>query len=205
MSKNILVTGKRGFIGKQLIIGKAFRGRLGNYKTLLQQTKDSEGIIHLASSSNKRKCEFNPKKCIDSNLLGLCNVLEVALKRNLWVLFISTFQIKEQNLYSLTKLVGEELCRIYQKKGLKVKILRLPIIYGPEDKLDKIVTKFINEIKNGIEPKINNSKKFYFVYVNDIARVIENEVSILKGNFGTKCSLLELKEGIKECLNERKK
>ena len=205
MKRNILITGKKGFIGRQIIGGKEFKGRLENYKSLLNQTKDIIGIVHLAAVSNNRLCQMNPKKCINSNLISLCNILEVALKRNIWVLFISSFQIKEMTLYGLSKLFGEELCRIYQQKGLKVRIIRLPIIYGPDDRQDKIVTKIIRELQFGINPKITTNKKFHFIYVNDAAKTIENEVSIIEGKLGKKYSLHQLKDGIKECLREKKK
>jgi len=196
----ILITGKHGFIGKRLSMGKKFTGRLENYQAVMKATYKMEGIIHLAAVSNKRLCEANPEKCIHSNLLGVYNVLEVALQRKIWVLFISSFAVREKSFYGLTKLMGEELCRVYQRKGLKVKVLRLPIVYGPGDKSDKVVTKIINELKQGIEPTINTSDDFYFAYVDDVARVIENEVEVLKGGIGTQCNLHTLTEGIKECL-----
>ena len=200
--KKVLITGQTGFIGSRLK-GKRFTGRTTNYSQLWKESEGVEGIVHLAAKSNKRICDADPKACVESNLLGLCNVLEVAFKKNLWVIFTSTFRIREQSLYGLTKLVGEELCRLYQQKGVRVKILRLPVVYGPGDKLDKAVTKFINLIKAGCEPNIDTNDKFYFSYVNDIAKLIENEVAVFQGRLGKKYSLTELSNGIKECLNAR--
>jgi nucleoside-diphosphate-sugar epimerase len=200
----ILVTGKSGFIGKR-VKGKSFKGNILSYRDLLRSTTGIEGIVHLAAKSNLRRCEENPKECIDTNLTGFANVLDVALKRDLWVIFISTFQVTELNLYGLTKLAGEELCRVYQKKGLRVKILRLPIVYGPSDKSDKIVTKFISEIRQGFEPSIDTEKKFHFAYVDDVANIIESEVNILQCNLGKKYSLTDLANGIRKCLNEKEK
>jgi nucleoside-diphosphate-sugar epimerase len=105
----------------------------------------------------------------------------------------------------MTKLVGEELCRIYQNEGLKVKILRLPIVYGPDDRHHKVATRIMNAIKSGFKAKIDNKKKFYFAYVTDIAKVIENEVDMMMGNIGKKSSLMTLDEGIRKFLHEEKK
>jgi nucleoside-diphosphate-sugar epimerase len=105
----------------------------------------------------------------------------------------------------LTKLAGEELCRAYSEKGVRVKILRLPIVYGPGDKQDKVVTKIINELRSGMKPKINTNQKFYFAYVEDVAKIIESEVEVLQGKFGKKYSLHELAAGIKKCLKEKER
>ncbi len=201
---NILITGKKGFIGNQLN-GKAFTGRVENYNALFDAADGVEGIVHLAAVANRKDCQDKPLQCITTNLVGLYNVLEVALKRNIWVLFISTYQIKEKTLYGLTKLTGEELCRIYKNKGLNIRIIRLPIVYGPNDKPYKVVTKIINDIKNGIEPEINNDDKFFFLYVDDAVKMIENEINIIFGGSNKKYSLYDLVDGIKKCLNEGKR
>jgi nucleoside-diphosphate-sugar epimerase len=201
---DILITGYKGFIGRGLK-GKPFIGRVENYKELVNATEDVIGIVHLASKVNKRVCADNPKACIETNLLGLCNVLDVALSKNLWVIFISTYQIREQHLYGLTKLLGEELCRLYAKKGLKIKIVRLPIVYGPNDIPTKVVTKFINELKNNVVPKIDNNEKLYFAYVDNVIQIINNEMNILKHNIGVPYTLIELVDGIRKVLHEEKK
>jgi nucleoside-diphosphate-sugar epimerase len=86
-----------------------------------------------------------------------------------------------------------------------VKILRLPIVYGEKDRPDKIVTKFINQLKSGIEPKIDTEDKFFFLYVDDAAKLIESEVNVLNGGSGKKYSLLDLADGIKKCLTDADK
>ncbi len=205
MKDTVLITGKNGFIGKNISGGKEFVGNIANYMALDEQTNDVTGIVHLAAKSCNARCEEDPVGCINANLIGLCNILSIALSKKLWVLFISTFQVKEINLYGLTKLTGEELCRLYQKKGVKVNILRLPIVYGANDRKHKVVTKIINELKNEIEPTINTVEKFNFVYVKDVAHIIENEVDVMELGFGGNYTLHDLVSGIKECLNEEKK
>lgn len=200
MNENILITGHEGFIGRNIPWGKSYSYPTLDIPFLDVETDEVEGIIHLASVSNKRLCEEYISKTIHSNIEGVNNVLEVAFRKKLWVLFISTYQITEQNLYGLSKLVGEEMCRIYHKKGLNVKILRLPIVYGMEDREDKIVTKFINQIRKGREPEVFTDEKFYFSYVEDVVRLIESEVNIINGGQGKKYSLHDLKKGIQECL-----
>ena len=202
MKKDVLITGKRGFIGRRISGGKSFKGNLLDKKALMSQVEDMVGIVHLAAKSDRRICERNPKAAIESNLMGLCNVLEVALEKDLWVLFISTFQVSERNIYGLTKLMGEELCRMYQKYGVKLKIVRFPIVYGPDDKTDKVFSRILHMLKYKVEPDIETEDDFYFLYVDDAVEVIENEVDILNGGFGKPYTLRELTAGIKECLKE---
>lgn len=198
-----LITGANGFIGKHLK-GKHFQGDVSSYEELWEQSKGCSGIIHLAAESNKRECEAEPLRCIETNLVGAYNVLEVALNQNLWVLFISTFQVTEVNLYGISKLFGEELCRLYRAKGVNLKILRLPIVYGPNDRDYKVVTKIIKQVKNGIEPLVED-RSFNFMYVDDVARRIENEGIVLDGGWGEKHSLTDLVAGIKECVHAETK
>jgi nucleoside-diphosphate-sugar epimerase len=200
MKDNILITGKNGYIGKSIEGGREFKGRLEDYKELLKESEDVTGIVHLAAKSNRRDCEEDPASVLFSNILGAYNVLMAALERKAWVLFISTYQIRERSIYGLSKLMGEELCRMFKRRGLKVKILRLPIVYGPGNRSDKVVTKLIEELQSGIEPVIDTDEKFYFAYVGDVAKIIEDEVNILEGGYGRPYSLRSLTDGIKTCL-----
>ena len=202
MNDNILITGKRGFIGRWVAGGRPFLGCIQNIADLMRETADITGIVHLAAKSNNKVCEANPKRSIETNLVGLCNVLETALHKDIWVLFISTYQVKEKNLYGISKLMGEELCKVYKDLGVRVNILRLPIVYGPKDKPSKVVTKIINEIKEGKEPVINTDDSLYFAYVEDVAHMIESEVAVLEGYPEKFYNLRDLVDGIRECLNE---
>jgi nucleoside-diphosphate-sugar epimerase len=200
MNEDILITGANGFIGKKMNYGKAFEGRLDDIDSIFKQTNGITGIIHLAGKSDKRLCDADPTACIDSNLVGLCNILNIAMVKKIWVLFISTYQIKENHLYGLSKLMGEELCRVYKKKGVDVRILRLPIVYGIGGNDEKVVNKMINKIKNGEEITIDNNDKFFFAYIDDIIKMIESEVSVIKGNGPIDYSIRDLISGIREVL-----
>ena len=203
MNKDILVTGKNGFIGKALDGGRDFCGRVENFRELFLASKNIQGIVHLAAASHRKKCAQDPIACIRTNLLGVANVLELAKVQKAWVLFISTFQVREQGLYGISKLMGEELCRTYQAKGVNVRIIRLPIVYGHNDAYDKVVMRVIRQMKEGKQVTCSNDEH-YFAYVDDVARMIESEVDIMSGGIGTKHSFRDLKEGIKEVLSTNK-
>lgn len=201
MNKNILVTGGYGFIGSALHGGLRYPGDVCNAGELFSACRNVEGIVHLAAVSDKRRFEDDPYRGVQVNLIGLCNVLEAALRYDLWVLFISTYQNTERHLYGLSKLMGEEICVAYQKLGVRIRILRLPIVYGPGSRPDKVVTKIMNELRAGKEPKITTDEKFYFAYVKDVAKIIEGKIPVSK-DIGRQHTLPELKETIKKCLVE---
>jgi nucleoside-diphosphate-sugar epimerase len=201
MRNDVLITGGHGFIGRRIQGGKRYSGRVEDYDELAKSMKGMTGIVHMAAKSNWRECDENPEDCIETNLFGLINVLDAAVFRNCWVIFISTFQYKDPTLYGMSKLMGEELCRIYKNLyGLRVKILRLPVVYGPGDKPCKIVNRLISQIKAGKDPKITLNKRLQFVFVEDMARIIEREVSVMGGCFGPKVSIRSLADGIRKCL-----
>ena len=212
MNKNILITGRegfnneKGFIGKEIQGGTSFTGDIRKLKEVKKQSKGTQGIVHLAGIAGWRLCKADPRQCISVNMLGTLNVLEAAKENKCWVIFISTYQIKETSLYGMSKLIGEELCRLYKHHhGVKVHIIRLPLVYGPNDKPFKVVTAFINQVEKGKEPKVNTDEKFLFTYVNDVAKIIENEVDIIIGGKGKRYSLYDLTEGIKKCLDKKTK
>jgi nucleoside-diphosphate-sugar epimerase len=200
MKKNILITGGNGFIGAKIRGGTRFNGRIENDESVFRAMEGMAGVVHLAANSNWRDCEEDPRDCITTNLIGLINVLDAAIIRGSWVLFASTFQNKDKKLYGMTKLLGEELCRIYSRLGLKVWILRLPVVYGPGDKAYKIVNRLIAEIKAGVKPRVKTNIKFPCVYVNDMARLIEREVDVISGLPARKITLRDLISGIRKCL-----
>jgi len=139
-------------------------------------------------------------KCFFSNVLGTLNLLAHIDGKKIWFLYVSTFQVKEPNFYGLTKLMGEELCRLYSDK-IKIKILRLPVVYGENDRAYKLVSRIIDKLKKGEEVIVVSDKKLAFAYVEDVARMIESEVEVIDGGkAGTKLRITELIEAIKKCL-----
>lgn len=200
--KLFLLTGGSGFIGRNINGGIRFGGDIRDYGELLRIADCLDGIVHLAAVSDKRMFDEDPRRGVSVNLYGLCNILEIALRFNLWVIFVSTFQVTERHLYGLSKLMGEELCRLYQKQGVRIRIIRLPIVFGKGSKPGKAVTNIIESLKKGKEPKIETDKKFYFAYVKDIAKMLEKEAKDMRKNLGQKLTLTEYKNGIQRYIKE---
>ena len=103
-------------------------------------------MAHLAAVSGLEDCRKNPNETISTNVYGTYNVLELARKLDLRVVFTSSAAVygaplrtqvaedpplKPMNLYGVTKLAGEDLMRAYHDVyGVKTVVLRLRNVYG---------------------------------------------------------------------------
>lgn len=192
--KSILVTGSSGFIGSHLIDKIPHKTILfGKKDNLLSrekvlQTKRVDVVIHLASkipqSNNKGKEGF-----FENNVLGTLNILEYCVKKRVEkLIFISSsiygkpqynpvnekHPILHNNPYTKSKILGEELCKIYAKEyGLKIIILRLANVFGKGLKSGFLISNLYEALENNKPIKIINKKsKRDFIFVDDVVDVI---------------------------------
>ena len=115
----------------------------------LPSFRGMDAVIHLAAVANPRECDANPTKAFDVNVNGTHQVLKMALESGAKrVVFSSTAHVYGisphylptpethplwlQNNYTLTKILGEQLCQLYHENhGLSYAALRLYNAYGP--------------------------------------------------------------------------
>ena len=174
----ILITGSRGFIGKNL------RVRLGELKTfeifeftrndyvesLPVLIKDVDAIIHLAGENRpKDSLEFGQ---VNSGLTeAICNAIRLAAKPIPLVL-PSSIQAEQDNLYGRSKLSGElAVERLAKDTSNPVKIYRLPGVFGKwcRPNYNSVVATFCHNIANNLPIQINDStSRIRLVYVDDV-------------------------------------
>ncbi len=103
-------------------------------------------VIHLAALPNPARCEAKPESAIETNVSGTNVVLREASLRNCLFVFASsqtvyggserrsateTRPLNPSELYSLTKVVGEDMVRSYHSAGMiRGVILRISSVYG---------------------------------------------------------------------------
>ena len=133
----ILVTGAKGFIGKNLIAELKNRNYTEIYECdinttdeeLEEYTKKCEFVFHLAGVNRPEKEEDFMK-----GNFGFTSVLLEKLKRQgnkAPILITSSIQAKLDNPYGKSKKAGEDLMFAYeQETGAKALVYRLPNVFG---------------------------------------------------------------------------
>jgi UDP-2-acetamido-2,6-beta-L-arabino-hexul-4-ose reductase len=174
----ILITGSRGFIGKNLRVRlwelKTFEvvefTRHDSEEPLPELIKDVDAIIHLAG-------ENRPKDPVDFVRVNtgltetICNAIRLAGKPTPLILTSST-QAELGNPYSRSKR-GAELAaeRLAKDTGNPVTIYRLPGVFGKWCRPDynSVVATFCHHIANDLPIQINDpATRIRLVYVDDV-------------------------------------
>lgn len=144
-------------------------------------------VIHLAALTGLKKCNDDPELAFKINVYGTYNVVRACLKARCKMIFISSREVygdtmgKESaetdllnpnNIYGLTKMLGEDIVKNGGRCGLDYTILRPTNIYGPEG--DKYGAQII--IKNAIKLHkvqiLGGNQKLNYVYVDDVVELI---------------------------------
>ena len=185
----ILVTGAKGFIGKNLI--SEFKNR--NYTDILEFDVDTDFslldeycrkanfVFHLAGVNRPGdQAEF-----MEGNF-GFTSKLLEALKRhgNLCpVMISSSTQAELDNPYGESKKAGEQLLLEYSKDtGAKVLIYRLQNVFGKwcQPNYNSAVATFCHNIARGLAITVNDpSTQLSLIYIDDL---VDELVSALEGS-----------------------
>lgn len=186
---NILVTGAKGFIGKNLIAELKNRG----YRTIFQYDSDStreelaeytkscDFVFHLAGVNRPQKeSEF-----MEGNF-GFTSELLEALRENgnqAPILVTSSIQALQDNPYGKSKKAGEDLLFRYQEQtGAKVYIYRLQNVFGKwcRPNYNSVVATFCHNIANDLPISISDRENpIRLIYVDD---VVHSFISAMEGN-----------------------
>jgi nucleoside-diphosphate-sugar epimerase len=219
---NILITGGTGFIGIPLV--KTLYEKGHKLKLLIRETSDIspfenlndieyiigdvrdieslrnasanvDYIYHLAALTeiwhrNKNLYE-------DINIGGSENIAQVALEKNITLIYVSSFfalgpyevgesvpnfETYKRNKdffmeYEKTKAIGNKKIKEYREKGLKAIIFYPGFVYGPGDFnfYGKLTIDIINESLLGIPKK--SISQFSMTYVYDIADILPKVIN----------------------------
>jgi UDP-2-acetamido-2,6-beta-L-arabino-hexul-4-ose reductase len=185
----ILVTGSKGFVGKNLIVELKNRGykeifefdKDTDKKLLNKYTKACEFVFHLAGV-NRPKSE---KEFMVNNFGFTSELLDLLKKNNnrAPILITSSIQARLNNPYGRSKKEAEDLLFSYSKEtGAKVFIYRLPNIFGKwcRPNYNSVVATFCYNIANNLEIKIDDPEaEVVLCYIDDVIdeflKVLENK------------------------------
>lgn len=185
----ILVTGAKGFVGKNLIAELKNREYNEIYECDKETTeaeldsyaKDCEFVFHLAGVNRPEKEE----EFMEGNF-GFTSKLLEKLKANnnkSPIVITSSIQAELDNPYGKSKKAGEDLMFEYEKEtGAKVLVYRLPNVFGKwcRPNYNSAVATFCNNIANDLPITVNDPNVVMnLVYIDD---VVEEFISALNGN-----------------------
>lgn len=186
----ILVTGAKGFIGKNLIAELKNREYNDIYECDINTTeeqlnsyvKDCDFVFHLAGV-NRPKDE---EEFMKGNF-GFTSTLLDKLKENnnkSPILITSSIQAELDNPYGKSKKAGEDLMFEYEKEtGAKAIVYRLPNVFGKwcRPNYNSAVATFCNNIANDLPITVNDPNVVMkLVYIDD---VVEEFISALNGKY----------------------
>jgi len=168
-------------------------------------TKGEDTFIHIAAKSQGR-CE----DIVESNINYLLEVIGFCKKNNIKkIVFFSAVSIyTKDDLYSTSKLLGE---KILKEAGLKVLILRLPMILTA-DTTNGILNRIIYKLKQNKEIVLYNADKKFnnFIGIDDIYDFISNynfkkDYELVNLASKKDSTLFEIVKFLKSLLNSKSK
>ncbi len=197
---NILITGAKGFIGKNLIAqlnnikeGKAKEERIpadlivfaydvdSNLESLDEYCREADFVFHLAGVNRpKEQSEF-----MEGNF-GFTSVLLDTLRKydnKCPVMLASSIQAELDNPYGVSKKAGEELLfRYAEETGARVYVYRFPNVFGKwcRPNYNSAVATFCYNIAHDLPIQVNDRNVMMtLVYIDD---VVDELISALAGN-----------------------
>ncbi|PGK34796.1 capsular biosynthesis protein [Bacillus anthracis] len=174
----ILVTGAKGFLGKNLVAELKNQGykdifefsREDNITLLERYTRECDFIFHLAGVNRpKDENEFMEGNAgFTSQLLNLLK----EQGNKVPVLITSSIQAKNNNPYGKSKKAGEEALFNYSKEtGAKAYVYRLPNLFGKWSKpnYNTVVATFCHNIARGLDIQVNDPDvELNLCYIDDV-------------------------------------
>lgn len=189
----LLLTGRRGFIGRHL---DAALRRLGadivddeiDVLAIHEHTLKVDAVIHLAARTDRASAAGFPYDLLHVNVCGTLNVLEFCRRNRARLVMPSTCGVYAAQMrpvvetdplapghpYAASKLLAEEACEYYSRYfGVPVIILRLFNVFGFGQSADFLLPYVIKSLREGSAPVLKTPGGLRdFVYVADVCEAL---------------------------------
>jgi UDP-glucose 4-epimerase len=192
--------------------------------TPLLKTESIKHVCHLAARPGVRLSLEEPNPYFEMNIHGTASLLEACRKSLVEkIVYASSSSVygaanylpideehptQPLSPYGVSKLLAEDLCRSYHRiYGLKTVVLRYFTVYGPRQRPDEAINKFLTQILKGKPITVygDGNQRRDFTYVSDtikatmlaIEKVTNNAtLNIGSGKTHTVNELLEILEEV---------
>ena len=193
----ILVTGSKGFIGKNLVAELKNQNytciyeydRDSTIEELNQYCKEVDFVFHLAGVNRP----LNENEFYEGNYEFTKVLLETLKKydNKCPIMLSSSIQAELDNHYGLSKKAGEDVLFTYAKENnTKVLIYRFPNVFGKwcRPNYNSVIATFSHNIANGLPIKINDpNTELNLVYVDDVVSELINALNGKENRKGQYC------------------
>lgn len=195
----ILVTGAKGFMGKNLIAELRNRkyteifeyDRDTDSSLLDEYCKETDFVFHLAGVNRpKEQSEF-----MEGNFGFTSDLLEYLKKNNnnCPVMISSSIQAELNNPYGESKKAGEDLLFSYgEETGAKVLVYRFPNVFGKwcSPNYNSAVATFCHNIANDLPIQVNDPNVVMnLVYIDDVVNELINSIEGKENKIGLFCEV----------------
>lgn len=183
---NVLVTGAKGFVGKNLCVALRqqkqvvlYEYDLGNTLEELRQALTVADIIfHLAGVN--RPEDVSEYKTVNAGFTEeLCTLLQ-SLQRRPKIVFSSSIQAELENPYGASKYKAEEILREFsQNSGAECVVYRLKNLFGKwcRPNYNAVTATFCYNVAHDIPLSISDpSRKMELTYIDDVVNAFLGEI-----------------------------
>jgi UDP-2-acetamido-2,6-beta-L-arabino-hexul-4-ose reductase len=195
----ILVTGAKGFIGKNLIaelknrqFSEIYEYSKETVPQLLEEyCKNADFVYHLAGVNRPR----NESEFMDGNYGFTLHLLETLKKHNNTcpIIISSSTQATLDNTYGLSKKAGEDLLINYNREiGAKVLVYRFPNVFGKwcKPNYNSAIATFCHNVANDLPIKLNDPNVVMnLVYIDDVVEELINALNDSENTVGDLCEV----------------
>ncbi len=198
---NILLTGKNGFVGKNLLRNKSFLSHNINsidrehfqtpkYIEDIFKAKPFDYLIHLASSMTPNKDNAHISNDIENDIFNAIKLFDLAVKyRTKCIVFISSAgalgsfeanNVSIKSVYGLAKFFLENFLRLHsQNSDTKILNLRVSNLYGPEQIFKNnqgVIPNFYHHMchDNTIDVWGSGDNKKDYLFIHDFIELINH-------------------------------
>jgi nucleoside-diphosphate-sugar epimerase len=163
---------------------------LGDFYTAFHRFHP-DAVYHLAAMVSRMTCEDSPGMTIETNLYGLYNVIALCREFGSRLIYFSTSEVygpiggllsedrtdwAPNNLYGLTKFLGEKLVQYEVSKGLDTIIVRPVMFYDEDETLGNhrsAMIRFAENLIRGNRITVHKSAQRSWMHISDAIEILE--------------------------------